>query len=120
MPQGVSRGEESPVGGGRTLLLVWTTTPPGYFFPERIAAGQVETDDLVFGFCIARTFQPELVFDSTLKAARYAQKRLGGMLMNHSGRPFAEDAARMEIRDLVEKLTCAGFEPGSSDTLYLI
>ena len=99
---------------------MWTTTPPGYFFPERIAAGQVQTADIAFGFSIARTFQPEMIFDTMMKAVHYAQKRMGGILVNVDGSPFSEVVARSEIRSLVKRLSSAGFEPGTDDTLYLI
>ena len=106
--------------GDDHLFSVWTSTPPGYFFPERIAAGQVQTADLAFGFSIPRTFKPEEMFDSMMKAVQYAQKRLGGRLVNVDGSPFSEDATRSQIRNLVKTLRCAGFEPGTDDALYLI
>jgi cell division protein ZipA len=112
--------ENPGIPGDDHLFSVWTTTPPGYFFPERIAAGQVQTADIAFGFSIARTVQPEAILESMMKAIHYAQKRMGGTLMNVDGIPFSEDVARSEIRTLVERLRSAGFEPGTDDTLYLI
>jgi hypothetical protein len=55
-----------------------------------------------------------------MKAVHYAQKRLGGRLIDVDGSPFSEDAARSKIRNVVNKLRTAGFEPGAHDTLYLI
>jgi cell division protein ZipA len=112
--------ENPGIPGDDYLFSVWTTTPPGYFFPEQIAAGRVQTGDLAFGLSIARTFQPERIFDSMMKAVHYAQKRMGGTSLNVDGSRFSEDAARSEIRSLVKKLSNAGFEPGTDDTLYLI
>jgi cell division protein ZipA len=112
--------ENPGIPGDDHLFSVWTSTPPGYFFPEEIAAGRVRTADLAFGFSIARTFQPEVIFDSMMKAVHYTQKRLGGTLMNVDRSPFSEDVARLEIRSLVKRLRSDGFEPGTDDTLYLI
>jgi cell division protein ZipA len=112
--------ENPGIPGDDHLFSVWTTTSPGYFFPEQIAAGRVQTGDLAFGFSIARTFQPETIFVSMVKAVHYAQKRLGGTLLNVDGSPFSEDVARSEIRSMVKRLSNAGFEPASDDTLYLI
>jgi cell division protein ZipA len=111
--------ENPGIPGDDHLFSVWTTTPPGYFFPERIAAGQVHTADLAFGFSIPRTYQPETLFDSMMKAVQYAQKRLGGRLANVDGNSFSEDATRSQIRNVVENLRAAGFEAGVDDTLYL-
>jgi len=112
--------ENPGIPGDDHLFSVCTSTPPGYFFPEQIAAGRVQTADLAFGFTIARTYQPEKIFDSMLQAIQYAQKRFGGRLVNLDGSPFSEDAARSEIRNVVQKLANAGFEAGAHETLYLI
>lgn len=112
--------ENPGIPGDDHLFSVWTSTPPGYFFPEQISAGRVQTADLIFGFSIARTFKPEAMFDSMMKAVRYAQKRLGGTLVNVDGSQFSEVATRLEICNVVRRLTSAGFEPGADDTLYLI
>jgi cell division protein ZipA len=112
--------ENPGILGDDHLFSVWTTTPPGYFSPEHIAAGRVQTADLAFGFSIARTFQPEKIFDSMMKAVGYAQKQMGGTLKNLDGSTFSGDVACSEIRSLVRQLTDAGFEPGTDDTLYLI
>jgi cell division protein ZipA len=112
--------ENPGIPGDDHLFSVWTSTPPGYFFPERIAAGEVKTVDLAFGFSIPRTFQPEFLFDSMMKAVGYAQKRLGGSLVNVDVSSFSEDAARSRIRNVVNELRIAGFEPGADDILYLI
>src|SRR5262249_15826044 len=112
--------ENPGIHGDDHLFSVWTSTPPGYFFPEEIAADRVQSHDLIFGFSIPRTFQPELIFDSMTKAIRYAQKRLGGRLVDIEGNPFSEQTELSKIRNVVKQLRNAGFEPGTSDTHYLI
>lgn len=108
------------VPGDDHLFSVWTSTPPGYFFPEEIAAGRVWTDDLVFGFSIPRVHQPERIFDSLIRAAQYTRTRLGGELTTAERGRFTEAAVRGEIRRVVRELEKTGFEPGAYDTLYLI
>ena len=112
--------ENPGVPGDDHLFSVWTSTPPGYFFPEEIAAGRVQTADLVFGFSIPRTFQPESIFDSMMEAVKYTQRRLGGVLVDAEGDSWSEKTARSEIGNVVKQLKVAGFEAGTDDTLYLI
>ena len=103
--------------GDEYYLDVWTSTPPGYFLPENIAAGQVRVQDLVFGYSIPRSADPESVFDSTMKAVRYAQKRLGGRILDTEGMPFDETAVRANIEDTVQRLNEAGLSPGKGSVL---
>jgi cell division protein ZipA len=56
-------------------------TDAGYFLPELIAVGEVMTDDLVFSFSVPRCPAPVEVFDEMVKAAQYAQLRLGGTIL---------------------------------------
>jgi len=44
--------------GDDQLMSVWTSTDPGYFFPEEIVKGNVQTKDLIFGFSIPRSIAP--------------------------------------------------------------
>jgi cell division protein ZipA len=44
--------------GDDAFFSVETSTPPGYFLPEQIAAGQLQTSDLVFVFSLPRTYKP--------------------------------------------------------------
>lgn len=109
---------ENPSGVGDDFLFsVWTSTPPGYFFPEEIAAGQVRVHDLVFGYSIPRSADPAAVFDSMMKAVRYSQKRLGGEILDPNGRPFDQNATKPEIDETVRRLKEAGFCPGEGSTL---
>lgn len=100
-------------------FCVWTSTSPGYFLPELIAEGKVQTGDLVFGFSIPRAAQPLGIFEVMVKCADYAQRRLGGAILNAEGRPFDAEREREKIRESVDRLRAAGFEPGVSPTLRL-
>lgn len=96
------------------LFSVGTTTEPGYFSPEDIAAGNLQTSDLVFEFCLPRCPAPEAVFEAMLKAATYAQQRLGGTLLNEDREPYDEEAARRELQDGLAALRQLGIRPGSA------
>lgn len=105
--------------GGDSLFSVWTSTPPGYFFPEEIAAGKVYTSDLVFDFSIPRSPDPHSVLESMLRAAEYAQRRLGGVVRDSQGRPLDPIILRREITLIEGRLREAGFKPGRDSTLYI-
>ncbi|HSV35745.1 MAG TPA: cell division protein ZipA C-terminal FtsZ-binding domain-containing protein [Ramlibacter sp.] len=105
--------------GGDFWFDVWTTTPPGYFYPEEIAAGNVKVVNLVFGFSIPRTLQPDSVFESMMRAADYARHRLGGRLLADDGSEFKSADALRQVRYAARELTAAGFPPGANRTLYL-
>lgn len=105
--------------GGDFHFSVWTSTPPGYFFPEEVAAGRVHTADLVFGFSIPRSADPNSVFESMHRAARYAQSRLGGELQDEAGEPFDPESERWFIDDVERRLREFGLEPGRDSTLRL-
>jgi cell division protein ZipA len=76
--------------GDGELFSVWTSTDPGYFLPELIAAGKVMTNDLVFSFSVPRSPAPAEVFDEMIKASRYAQSRLGGTILGDEDRPLCK------------------------------
>ena len=105
--------------GGDYWFDVWTTTPPGYFFPEDIAAGIVRVENLVFGFSVPRTVHPDKVFESMASAAEYARTRLGGRLHAADGSELIHSDAVAQIRYVVRELTAKGFPPGANQTLYL-
>ncbi|RPI27623.1 MAG: hypothetical protein EHM61_07865 [Acidobacteria bacterium] len=44
--------------GDDSFFSVWTTTAPGYFLPEMIAAGEVRVDDLVYGYSVPARLLP--------------------------------------------------------------
>ncbi len=103
--------------GDDSFFRVWTSTAPGYFLPEEIAADRVRTADLVFGFSIPRSASPRAVFASMLKAAEYARQRLGGELVDNNGKLLDVSAAEKEIDAIEQRLRAAGFQPGAGSTL---
>lgn len=111
--------ENPGIPGDDHLFSVWTSTPPGYFFPEEIAAGRVHTSDLVFGFSVPRTWQPDVVAESMLRAVHYAERRLEGRALDTDGSELSEEGLKAEVRDIAMTLTEAGFPPGLDDALYL-
>lgn len=105
--------------GGDHLFSVSTSTPPGYFLPERIAAGEVQVRDLVFSFSIPRSPAPTAVADAMIRCALYAQKRLGGELLGESGDGFEADELMRLVEVVSASLVKAGFTPGTGPTLQL-
>ncbi len=105
--------------GDDTFFTIQTTTAPGYFLPEYIAAGKTQLGDLVFVYSIPRSAEPAKVFDSMIKAIGYAQQRLGGEILDEDGMPLNEAAVRSEIRTIVEQLRAAGFQPGAGATCFV-
>lgn len=105
--------------GHDSFFDVWTSTPPGYFLPERVRAGGVRFDDLVFGFQIARSADPHAVLSQMVEGARHVQGRLGGSLEDERGGPFVEADAHARVRFVVERLAQAGLQPGAETTLRL-
>lgn len=103
--------------GDDYYFSVWTSTPPGYFLPERIAAKHVQVSDLVFGFSIPRSPAPVMVFDSMLEAVEYAQRRLGGELHDAQGQRLDAERVRREIRAVVDTMNAGGFKPGDDCAL---
>ena len=109
---------QNPSGYGDDYFFsVWTSSPPGYFLPEEVAAGRVQVEDLVFGFSVPRSADPVTVYDRMVKAVEYAQKRLGGTLTDEEGRVINISATATEIRSIAEELTKVGLKPGSKDAL---
>jgi len=102
--------------GNDHFFTVETSTPPGYFLPQRMASGQGDVGDLIFNFSIPRSADPLAVFDSMVKAVEYAQDRLGGTILLDAGEPFDREAERKKIENVVEELDKAGFVPGESAT----
>ncbi len=105
--------------GDDYFFSVETSTAPGYFLPEVIAADKLHTEDLVFVFSIPRCAKPVEVFDSMYRAAEYAKARLGGTILNGSSEPADFTKIRQQIAYIVDELKKAGFEPGAGATLRL-
>lgn len=105
--------------GDDAFFSVWTSTAPGYFFPEEIAAGRVTVDNLIFGFSTPRTYKPVDVFQAMYKAAEYSRKRLGGSLLNKEGKKINPEECSNEIKMVVSVLKEKGFVTGTSSALHL-
>jgi cell division protein ZipA len=105
--------------GDSAFFSVSTSTSPGYFFPDQIAAGKVHVDDLVFGFSAPRCSHPADVFESMMRAVNYAQKRLGGTILDGSGSKANVDKTRQKIRGVELEMKSHGFTPGDDSALRL-
>ena len=109
---------QNPSGYGDDFFFsVWTSTQPGYFLPEEVAADRVNVEDLVFGYSIPRNADPVIVYDRMVNAVEYAQKRLGGSITGEDGRPLDTKATLNEIRSITDELSKLGFKPGSDNAL---
>lgn len=105
--------------GDDYFFSVSTLTPPGYFFPEEIAAGKVRVNDLVFGFSAPRCSQPAQVFESMVRAVQYTQKRLGGTIIEETGSDADLGKIRQRIRSVDQEMKSNGFTPGGGSALRL-
>lgn len=105
--------------GDDQLLSVWTSTDPGYFFPEEIAAGNVQTEDLIFGFSIPRSVAPKEVFNVMCEVTNYAQKRLGGQILDGNGNKLDKSAELERIDLILKSLDGESIKSGIGDALYL-
>jgi cell division protein ZipA len=105
--------------GDSYFFSVATSTSPGYFLPEEIAAGRVQTHDLLFAYEPARCSAPIHVFEQMLAAAEYTQSRLGGKLTDDLGHTLNADLYRRKIEAIARTLEAASFPPGASSTLML-
>jgi len=105
--------------GDDQLFSVWTTTDPGYFLPESIKAGEMNPDNLIFGFSIPRDADPENVFEAMVKAIKYCQKRLGGKILDQNGQPFDEASERKAVLSIIKKMNDKGIKPGSDKALMM-
>lgn len=106
--------------GDESLFSVSTGTPPGYLLPEVAAKGELQLEDLSFGFYVPRTHDPQAVLEAMLRGAKYAQKRLGGTLTTPNGQPLDEATLRARVKEAVGKLQDFGLEPGSTAALQLL
>jgi cell division protein ZipA len=105
--------------GDDYFFSVETSTAPGYFLPEEVAAGRVRVDDLVFVFSVPRSAKPIEVWEGMARAVEYCKSRLGGRILNHQGTPANIPALRARIVEVSNQLRSAGFEPGADQTLQL-
>jgi cell division protein ZipA len=105
--------------GDSYFFSVETSTAPGYFLPEEVAAGRVHVDDLIFVFSVPRCAKPVEVFDGMNRAVAYCKSRLGGSIVDFDGTSANVSAQRTRIIEVTKKLRSAGFEPGANATLQL-
>lgn len=103
--------------GDDHFFTVETSSFPGYFIPQRIAAGEGDVDDLIFYFSIPRSADPLAVYDSMVRAVEYAQQQLGGEIVVDSGQSFEPNAERKKVETISRLLKEAGLLPGASTTL---
>jgi len=110
----------NPSGIGEDYFFsVETSTPPGYFLPEQIAAGKVQVEDLIFGFSIPRSPRPAEVFERISRAVEYCRQRLGGEIEDSAGDPADLPGMKAEVAAIEARLTTAGLPPGADPTLHL-
>jgi cell division protein ZipA len=111
---------QNPSGmGDDHWFSVETSTPPGYFLPEEIAANRVNTTDLVFGFSVPRCAAPVEVFEAMIEAVQYSRRRLGGTIHDGGGNPADLDSLRNDIQAVESYLREIGIPCGSDAALRL-
>lgn len=103
--------------GDDQLFSVWTMTDPGYFLPEEIKKGTMNPDNLVFGFSIPRSIDPEHISPIMLNVVKYCKKRLGGKILDENGGQFNEEQYKHNLQKLVQKMKEMGNIPGSQPML---
>ncbi|MFH1463738.1 MAG: cell division protein ZipA C-terminal FtsZ-binding domain-containing protein [Pseudomonadota bacterium] len=105
--------------GGDSWFSVETSTPPGYFFPEEVAAGRMNPEDLVFAFSVPRNADPLATLDVMVAVVNYAQRRLGGVVVDARGQPLDLAAEHARIQSALDRLAAAGLGPGRDGTLRI-
>lgn len=105
--------------GDDHLFSVSTSTEPGYFLPEHLAKGEVQTTDLVFSFSIPRTANPQQILANMHRAASYCQRKLGGKLLTADHQPFNLATETQKCRLVEQSLRAQRLQPGQDETLYL-
>lgn len=98
---------------------VWTTTEPGYFFPEEIKEGNMNPQNLVFGFSIPRSADPKNIFEIMLNSVKYCQKRLGGQILDRNMKPFNEEKEIQELSEFLKRMEQKDLKAGSDKALRM-
>jgi cell division protein ZipA len=98
---------------------VWTTTEPGYFFPKEVKEGNMNPQDLVFGFSIPRSADPKNIFEIMLNSVKYCQKRLGGQILDRNMKPFNEEKEKQELSEFLKRMEQKGLKAGSDKALRM-
>ena len=104
----------SPTTDDSQGIGMGTSTRTGYFFPEWVADGTGDVDDLEMSFSAARAYQPTKLFDVMVRAATYLARRLGGTVVRLDDRPFDAAAERKRVVAIEQAMLAAGVEPGST------
>ncbi len=76
-------------------------------------------ENIVFGFSIPRSADPQNIFDIMSQAATYCQKRLGGKLLDKNGQLFNVETENKSLMEIVTKMKNNGIEPGSDKALQM-
>lgn len=105
--------------GEQQFFSVWTSTQPGYFLPESVKSGEMNPKDLIFGFSIPRSADPEKVLEVMIDAVKYCQKRLGGKILDKNLQPFNETEEKKAMQLLVGQMKSKGLAPGSNKVLKI-
>ena len=105
--------------GHDQYFSVWTTTEPGYFLPEEIKDGNMNPQNLIFGFSVPRSADPKNVFEVMLNAVEYCQKRLGGKILDKDMNPINVTNERNKINELIKKMDSRGIKAGSDKALRM-
>ena len=98
---------------------VWTSTNPGYFFPEEIKNGNMNPENLIFGFSVPRSADPINVQKVMIEVVKYCQKRLGGEILDKNGNIFNEKKGTLQMIEFVDKMKGKGLIPGSDEALRM-
>lgn len=98
---------------------VWTTTQPGYFFPEEIKDGNMNPQNLVFGFSIPRSADPKNIFEIMLSSVKYCQNRLGGRILDMNMKSLNEEKVRKDLSEFLKRMEQKGLKAGSDKALGL-
>lgn len=109
---------ETGYGAGEHFSVV-TATPPGYFLPEDIKSGEMNPENLVFSFSVPRSADAVNIFSVMTDAVQYAQKRLGGKILNGDGEVFNKQKEIQDLTQFVGRMKAAGVEPGSDQALRM-
>lgn len=105
--------------GDQVFFTVWTTTKPGCFLPDSIEEGEMNPQDLLFGFSIPRSADPENIFKEMYSAVRYCQERLGGVLLDRNRQLFDERKEQEKLLEKVLVMKTEGINPGSDVALRM-
>lgn len=109
-------GSES---GDEQIFSVWTTTDPGYFFPEEIKNKRMKPKNLVFGFQLPRSVDPERVFEMMFNAVEYCQQELGGQILDENGNPFDKERYEKRIKESLTSIEEKGLRSGEGYLLRI-